>query len=407
MAEKKNRLEKKLKLRDFKLNALLELTKAINANASTEDLLGHYENILREDLGINKLLLFTREDSWKCILQVGVEGDVFEVADEKFFNDNSNAGLKLTQKEERQSFDMVIPVYQDEKLIAQLLAGDKEERQGMSPVVKHMRFLQTITSIVVVAIENRKLLLDSIRQERMKKELELAAEMQALLVPAELPKNDKYDVSAVYMPHQQVGGDYYDFLELDENRSVICMADVSGKGVSAAFLMANFQAYLRAIYTHADMPLEEVIKELNTRVMESAMGEKYITFFAACYDRTNHKLEYVNCGHNPPLLLNDGETSLLTRGSIGLGMFEEIPSISLGQCDLRPGAVIVCYTDGLVELENKDLAEYGVERLESLLAKVGDKAMSDLNQEILTEIDNYRGDMPYVDDTAILSCRFY
>jgi sigma-B regulation protein RsbU (phosphoserine phosphatase) len=407
MAGDKKRLIKKVELRDFKLNALLDITKAINSNADTSTLLSLYEKVLREDLGINKLLLFKKEESWKCILQVGVEGDVFEIADEEFFNDNSNAGLQLTQKEESQSFDMIVPVYQDDKPIAQLLAGDKEEQRGMSPVVKHMRFLQTITSIVVVAIENKKLLLDSIRQERMKKELELAAELQALLVPGELPKNEIFDVSAVYMPHQQVGGDYYDFIELDDDRSIICMADVSGKGVSAAFLMANFQAYLRAIYTHADMSLEEVIRELNTRVMDSAMGEKYITFFIACYQKSTRKLEYINCGHNPPILLNDNQTHLLSLGSIGLGMFDEIPTLSKGEMVLETESFLVCYTDGLVELENTELAEYGVERLEILMMNFKEKTMAELNELILNEIDEYRGDMPYVDDTAILSCRFF
>lgn len=407
MSESNKRLEKKVQLRDFKLNTLLEITKAINSNADTNALLALYEKVLREDLGINKLLLFKREKSWQCILQVGVAGDVFEIADEGFFDDTSNAGLKITRKENSQSFDMVIPVYQDEQPIAYLLAGDKEEQRGMSPVVKHMRFLQTITSIVVVAIENKKLVLDSIQQERMNKELELAAELQALLVPGELPKNEIFDVSAVYMPHQQVGGDYYDFIQLDEDRSIICMADVSGKGVSAAFLMANFQAYLRAIYSYADMGLEEVIRQLNTRVMDSAMGEKYITFFVASYRQSTRHMEYINCGHNPPIVLSAGQTQLLTNGSIGLGMFDEIPSIKKGELTLEKDAMIVCYTDGLVELENREMAEYGVERLERLMVNFKGQSMAELNELILDEIDAYRGDMPYVDDTAILSCRFY
>jgi phosphoserine phosphatase RsbU/P len=402
------RLNKKVEQRDFKLNALLDLTTAINANVDVEALLRSYERILREDLSIEKLILFNREDNWKCLLKFGVDdADVHDIKDDSFFQQKKE--LTLTTDRGQESFDLTIPILQNELPIAYLLVGDLGEHEiKMSPVIKHMRFIQTITNVLVVAIQNRKLQEDSLRQERIKKELELAAEMQAILLPHSLPKNAFFEVSAFYKAHLQVGGDYYDFLELNENEVMFCMADVSGKGVSAAFLMANFQAYLRSIFSYRSGDLVEIVRELNTRVMQTALGEKYITLFLAVYTKSTRMLNYINCGHNPPVLADrNGYTHQLKHGTIGLGMFEDLPKVVDGEIRVDPGSVIVCFTDGLVETENAANEEYGTERLEKLMLTFFNDSMTDLNDVILQSLNEFKGDQPYHDDLAILSCRFF
>ena len=164
MAEKIDRLKDKLALRDFKLKSLLEITTAINDNLPTEGLLELYSNTLRNDLNIQKLLLFTEEEAWKCILKYGVEGEVMDVTDESFFDQSGDFSTTINNE----NFVIVIPVYHDEKPIAYLLVGDAEDSMGVSPAIKHMHFIQTITNVILVAIKNRKLMLESIRQERMK-----------------------------------------------------------------------------------------------------------------------------------------------------------------------------------------------------------------------------------------------
>lgn len=408
MPEKMHRLARKLKDKDFKLTSLLEITKAINSNVDTEELLALYQSVLQDSLDIEKLILFANEDSWRCILKYGVEGEVPDIPDETFFMQSSSFNLDMKGASEKENFDIVIPVHQDDEPLAYLLVGDIDEtKQRVSPVISHMKFIQTLTNIIIVAIQNKHLMLEQLEQERMNRELELAAEMQALLVPNRMPQNDRFEIATVYKPHQQVGGDYYDFFQPADNEVVMCMADVSGKGVSAAFLMANFQAYLRALFTYKDMDLEAVIRELNSQVMNSAQGEKYITFFIARADVEAQTLQYINCGHNPPVLCRaNGDCELLSLGSIGLGMFEEIPKVSKGEVQLSDKDVLVCYTDGLVELENEAKEEFGVDRLEKLVHKNFSASMNDLNGMIMTELESYRGSMPYIDDTALLSCRF-
>lgn len=403
-----SRLTEKLRQRDFKLNALLEITTAINENLSVDRLLEEYEKVLREKLLIEKLILFTREEKWKCILKYGVKDvEIHDISDETFFRQQNE--ITLTTEMTSEAFDLTIPVLQNDEPIAYLLVGDLGEQAiRISPVIKHMKFIQTLTNVLVVAIQNRKLQEESLRQELVKKELELAAEMQAILLPHSLPKNSSYEVSAFYKAHQQVGGDYYDFMELNDDEVMLCMADVSGKGVSAAFLMANFQAYLRSIFAYRNGDLVEIVRELNERVMQTALGEKYITLFLAVYRKSTRILNYINCGHNPPIVADPhGYTQVLKHGTIGLGMFESLPKVREGELRLDPGAVLVCFTDGLVETENTDDQDYGTERLEKLVLTYFKDGMAELNNTILQSLNEFKGDAPYNDDVAILSCRFF
>ncbi|MBL7943773.1 MAG: PP2C family protein-serine/threonine phosphatase [Flavobacteriales bacterium] len=388
------RLKEKIQQRDFKLNSLLEIAIAINGNLPASELLGEYRKVLRDNLGVEKLMLFTHDGNWSCLMHYGVENEsIPEVSDIDFFSSTD---------------DFVIEVQHEGAPIAFLLAGDVSEDMKISPVIKHMKFIQTITNLLVVALQNRRLQQESLRQVQVKKELELAAEMQSMLLPAQLPKNERFEASSFYKAHQQVGGDYYDFVELNDDEVMFCMADVSGKGLSAAFLMANFQAYLRALFLYRRDGLEQMIPELNERVMMSALGEKYITLFLAIYNRRTRMLQYANCGHNPPVLADaHGHTQLLKLGTIGLGMFDTIPKIAVGEVKLEPSTTIVCYTDGLVEPENANNEEFGIERLEKTILVNRNLAAGDLNTAIVNALNDWKGDMPYTDDVAILTCRFF
>ena len=407
MSAKTTRLQRRLEDKDFKLSALLGITQTINAAEHTSELLVRYREILCDSLGIGKLVLYNREDTWRCILQYGVEGEVDPVSDTALFEDEYMT-LSVSGSTTEQAFDVVIPILQDDTPIAYLMVGDiDEESVGMSPVVKHMNFIQTITNILIVAVRNRRLQEENLRQERMRKELELAGEMQAMLVPSALPNTDAYSFAAHYRPHQQVGGDYYDVIPLNPDEVMLCIADVSGKGVSAAFLMANFQASLHSMFKYQRQELREVIRELNERVLKSAHGEKYITFFVAIYHAPSRKLRYVNCGHNPPMLMHPGgQAEELKLGSIGLGMFDEIPRIDEGEVSVPQDAFLLCYTDGLTEVENHAQEEFGTERVEQVLRAGASKSADTIVEEVLAALDDFKGDSPYVDDTAVLGCRF-
>jgi sigma-B regulation protein RsbU (phosphoserine phosphatase) len=404
-----DRLTEKLQLNRFKLNSLLEMTKAINNNAAVEALLDVYKSIIHDQLGISKLMLFNQQNNWDCLLSFGVENDYNQLDPLQLFSEYDGISLVASDSAlEQAGFDVLIPVYHQSKPLAFLVIGDIDEDEiKISPTIKHMNFIQTITNILVVAIENKRLAKENIRQERMNKELELAAEMQSMLVPETFHTPPAMQVAAYYQPHQEVGGDYYDVIPLNENEVVFCMADVSGKGVSAAFLMANFQANLHALVNYTDYSLADTVEELNTKVNASARGEKFITLFIAKINLKTRSLKYINAGHNPPLLMQQNELYLLEKGCIGLGMLEEIPAINEGNIRLKEKTTIVCYTDGLTELENTEKEAFGVERLGEVMLDNPNLKMQQLNDAIIQAMEEFRSSAPYFDDTALLSCRFF
>ena len=403
------KLEEILKLSKFKLNSLLEITEAINENYSTDNILKIYEYILREQLGITKLVLFSHHQKWECLLRYGAKGVVNKLdIDRDLSHMKEITVIESSSSKILSDFDVVIPVYHKTTPLAYLLLGNLGDSQDFSPAVKHMTFIQTMTNIIMVAIENKRFANQEIEQEIAKKEMEVARLMQSMLFPQNLPSNNRLDVAARSVSKQLVGGDYYDFIPLNSNEYVMCIADVSGKGVGAAMLMSNFQAHLRANvkYNHEKLTIKQLMIDLNEEVMKSAKGEKFITFFFAYYNCSKKILKYVNAGHNYPILTDGKETRFLNKGCIGLGMLEKIPTIEEEVIEIKPNTTLVCYTDGLVELEDESEDAFEVERLEKIILDNYHLNMSQLDDLIFRELDNFRKQIEYLDDTALLSCRF-
>ncbi len=409
----------KAKLLEVKLASLLEVTKAINSNAKTPELLKIYESVLRHQLNVGKLVLYANDGGWKSVLQFGMEATFTSEDIERFLlplkditlMDSAPSGefVPIQKALKQNNVEVVIPVFHKEHPLAYALVGDIDEEQlGIGASVKHLNFIQTLTNILVVAIENKRLAKESIRQAEMKKEMEVASQMQHMLFPSNLPNDKVLEMDALYIAHQEIGGDYYDFIRINEQEVAFCMADVSGKGVSAALLMSNFQANMRILLNRTDS-LAELIVELNDKVNDTAKGERFITLFVARYNVVTKIFTYVNAGHNPPLVLgNDGSVSLLKIGCTGLGMLENLRKVKEGVITIDPGAVILCYTDGVVEQENEEGEEFGLARMKDILHAKGRKSkVKDINSFIIESVKKHKGTKAYVDDIALLACRVF
>ncbi len=406
-------LESKIEVREFRLHSLLEITRAVTTNQSVEQLTRLFAFIMREQLGIERFVLFNKELEWNCLFKVGIRGRVKHISVEnELLRFKEITVIESSESKILGEFDVVIPVYHKEKPLAYLLvAGVHKNKFGTSETIRNMSFVQTLTNIIVMAIENKRMAREQIKQERLKKELEVASEMQRLLFPSDLPSNKRMDVSAKYIPRHDIGGDYYDFIPMGNDKYIICIADVSGKGISAAMLMANFQATIRTFFTTVfeiqPFTLEFLIHELNRKVMISAKGEKFITFFVALYDATTRELEYINAGHNQPFITNGKNYQLLEKGSVGLGMFDEMPFLQVGKEILAPNTTLVLYTDGVVELENAKKQHFDLERLVKIVHNFYRLSMEDMNNLVFSKLDDWRGKQKLVDDTAVFSCRFF
>jgi sigma-B regulation protein RsbU (phosphoserine phosphatase) len=382
----------------------LEITKAINRNAKQAYLLDKFKFILKEKLGIEKVALYTLRDKWDCLLHFGF---VQEPPDLNLDQDVlQHTEISMFKSKLNDVFDIVIPVYHKERPLAYVLIGDvDEQKQELSPGIKHLPFVQTLTNIIIVAIENKRLFKENLKKIAITKELELASQMQSMLFPEQLPDNNYIKFHAFYLPNQEVGGDYYDFIPLNQDEFLFCIADVSGKGLSAALLMSNFQANLRALCNYIP-DLKDLAIELNKKVMSSAKGEKFITFFCAKYNSKTRQLQYVNLGHHPALLYQKNNFHQLDKGSIGLGMLDELPELEVGETLLFPNDIIVMYTDGLIENPNQHEEFFSINQIMEIISLNSSDQLPDLTEKIINKLFQHSENQSFNDDISIYFGKF-
>ncbi len=402
----KSILKTKYDLKELELNSLLEITQAINNNLPEESLYKIYHFTLRANLNIKKLALYVLDESWNCKVNFGSEKDFFFIPlEEQFLNCNQVMLIDKNQNSAFSEFDKMLPVLHKDKLLAFVFVGGYVQHGEEKEVEANTTLLQVLSNIIIVAVENKKLARRQLRQEALRKELEIAKNVQQLLFPKELPYNDHIQLKATYIPHFAIGGDYYDYIKLTDDLFLICIADVSGKGVPAAILMSNFQASLHTLIRKT-RDLEEIIRELNYLIMRNGSGENYITFFVAIYNKISRSMHYVNAGHNPPILIHENGWELLHKGTTVLGAFNELPFLEVGLINSLNSFFFFGYTDGLTELFNEFEEEYGSDRLELFIKENYHYDLGELHHQLIRELNIFKGAKKYHDDITFLSCRF-
>jgi len=399
------KLDKELRLKELQIKSLLTITQAINDNVDQEGLFNMYTRFLSWDMGIDKMGLFIPNgDAWTCASCINIESDQRKQAIIPHLLEHKRLKtIKNGEVPELSGFDIIIPVYHKKHAIAYAVIGGIKEKEDL---YNKIEFITTITNIIAVAIENKRLFKQQIEQERLNKELEVASDVQKMLIPDVLPTKDRYELASIYKPHSSIGGDYFDYIPFSEDRFAFCIADISGKGVAAALLMANFQAIIQSlIYQYRD--LGTFVFALNQSVHRITKSDKFITFFIAEVDLTKMTLNYINAGHFPPVLYNNKEITRLDKGCTVIGAFEKLPEIEETKIDLEHEALILTFTDGLADLQNSDGAYFDDDKTENFVKDNADLSVKDFNDRLLTEINTFRGEEDYSDDIAVLTCKIY
>jgi len=255
-----------------------------------------------------------------------------------------------------------------------------------------------------VTFENAKLIKESIEKERMEKELDLAREIQHKIIPVKTPQTNKLKTSALFVPAFEVGGDYYDFFDLGENKLGFVIADVSGKGISSAFIMAEVKGVFESLADLIDSPKELLIKA--NKILEKSLDKKsFVTAIYGVFDLLNNKLSFARAGHPPLILLRDGEILKYQPKGLGLGfrffeLFEK--NIVEESIDLMENDLIVIYTDGITEAKNEELQDYGEDRLEYKIKESSEKNIDDIGEKILESVSIYSQNIPQHDDITLV-----
>jgi phosphoserine phosphatase RsbU/P len=401
MADNKD-YKKQYHLKQMELSSLLEITEAINNNLPEDALYKIYDFTIRANLNIDKYALYVFEQDWQAKVSYGISVDlkVNGTLPSAIIDLKEITSIKDTEAPFDQ-FKVAIPILHKKQNLAIVLAtGSDANNESLN-----ITFLQAISNLIIVAIENKRMARRQLEEEAIRKELEIAKNVQTFLFPDNLPDGVRLKVEASYLPHHTVGGDYYDYIPINKSQFLVCIADVSGKGIPAALMMSNFQASLHTMLRHTSN-LTEIVEALNYQIHESAKGESFITFFAAIYDHELNTMVYVNAGHNPPYLFNAAdEMEELTIGTTVLGVFDPLPFISEGFIPDLDGFTLFSYTDGLTETENDQGVEIGSDRIAEFLKENHHKNLTKIHQELLDEIDEFRGKVAYKDDITILSVK--
>jgi serine phosphatase RsbU (regulator of sigma subunit) len=240
-------------------------------------------------------------------------------------------------------------------------------------------------------------------KQALERELSIAREVQRELLPRAAPELRGVELAGVCRPARAVGGDYYDYLQLDDARLGLVVADVSGKGVAAALHMACLQASVRSLF-RAQPDIGGLNALLNDHLYRASSGSRYATLFAGCLDAGKGSLSYSNAGHHPPLLLHGEQVVRLSEGGVPLGMFEGC-SYRSDRHPLSRGDLLALFTDGVTETPNGDEEEFGEARLIELLRRCGDRPLDGIVEHVFDELARWSGGAEAHDDVTLVLAR--
>lgn len=295
--------------------------------------------------------------------------------------------------------ELIVPMQIQGETKGAILLGKRKTGGNFSQ--SDIEYISSVGSLAMISIENARLFEQALEKERMEKDLEIAQNIQRNLLPSKRPALNNFEISAVSIPARQVGGDYYDVVKLDEKRILFAIADVSGKGVQAALMMANLQAFLKSI-SKQDLPLDKATNLLNDLVSENTSMGNFVTFFWGIANEETKELTYVNAGHNPPLLLRNGSLDYLKEGGLLLGLMETMVPYKSEEVQLENGDCIILFTDGVTEAMNPSNEEYSEERLENLAKHEYSLSSEEILNSIQDSVKKYTKDAVQSDDFTTL-----
>jgi len=298
---------------------------------------------------------------------------------------------------------VVVPLRTKNEIVGVLLLGAPEGRDRYTASQKEA--LNSSADVFALMIENARLTDRAIEQEKVRRDLALAAEVQRRLLPPQAPTSEYATLASFSLPARTVGGDYYDFLDLGKGRIGIAVADISGKGIAAALLMSVVQASLRVISGDGDMPPSPLAAKMNRFLYRSTGASKYATFFYAQLEDGGRRLRYVNAGHNPPYLARRTESGVaiteLPAGGPPIGLFPEL-KVEETELALQPGDLVIAFSDGVPEALNASGEEFGEKRLQDLMKRSISCGADDIASQISDAVRRWMDGAEQHDDVTVV-----
>ncbi|MBV8859496.1 MAG: SpoIIE family protein phosphatase [Acidobacteria bacterium] len=425
---------------------LFDLGQEARTARGIDELYGSVARRIAESLGADDVSIFVREESggdYLCRISSRAAGEWAEPAREvKLARDafvvkrlRSLSGPLVVESAEFDAWSRALAAAAPERRAARASEREALQRVGAHLLVqvrtrelmvgilslgtRRGRFryaagdkevLMSVAAQLALVIENSRLAERLVAEERLLRELALAAEVQRRLLPERPPESVAVELSGFCQPARGVGGDYYDFMSFDNRQLGIAIADVAGKGMAAALLMSTMQATLRSLSAGSNLlpqtshTLADMVATLNGLLWNSTGGLNYVTFFYAQFDQHTRRLSYVNAGHNPPLLFRPGRSDgfrQLSSGGTVVGVFEHC-AYEQETVEMRPGDLLLAYTDGLSEALSAGGEEFGEARIREALAETAGLSVDEIRDELVRRVVKWSAGTPQYDDLTFV-----
>lgn len=404
-----NNTYRNLDRRIHELNTLFDLSKEFNLLIDRDKISRIFKFALLGQLFIRTfILIYKNQDTPILLASSGVVKEPAKKEIEEIFCYTDNDVLIIDKNfknshnwmSENQIAALISVSIQGEK-VAVIGVGERANKVPFSEA--DFNFLKSLANLAVISIQKTYFLEDKIDKERMEEELSIAKSIQQGLLPDPVPEVDGIDLATITISSREVGGDYFDVAQTPDGSTIFAIADVTGKGVPAALLMANLQSMLHVLLP-VEISLSEATERINNLIFRNTPSDKFITFFWAKYLATHKILRYVNAGHNPPLLLrkNTDEFEELCNGGLLLGALETLMPYEQTDLQLNQGDLLVCYTDGVDEALNPvGNEDYGVERLKSRILQLRQKSSKQIIDGVVDDVNEF-SNHTLIDDLTLL-----
>jgi len=383
-----------------------------------ETLCGHLEDRLQKSLGVKSAYAIIRSNGMPDLTISGNEPVPFEhdqglmayleVGRHPVLLDEAMASSQVDFTDDERAWmighdiALILPLFTREKVTGLLALSHKFEKEDFTS--EELQILTTLSSHLTLALENLRLLEENVEKHRLEEQLQIARKVQEGFLPQEIPETPGLEITGGSTFSLEVAGDYYDVIPVDNGRTVLAIGDVSGKGAGAAMIMANLQASLRAL-CGVGLELDKLVTQINDIIYRNTDSEQYITFFVGIFDPSDNSFNFVNAGHNHPLIARkDGTLEMLEAGGLILGALTNI-IYNQGKVILEPEDLLFLYTDGLSEAMNLDDEEFGETRIRDRLISDRSKPIKDIMDNLINDISKFSIEGPPGDDLTLLVAR--
>lgn len=395
-------IHRQLLVQTQQMDTLLEMMQSLNqqiTKQSANQLIRIFEFSLRAYLGVKKVcVLFKEQDTWRCAICYGYDASIEDI---QYYIQLCGEDVLSLQTHLQAEEVISIPAHNEVKSLVFVVQEEQDQQLRAS----NLTFVKTLFNVLLSKLELKQLIDQQIVQEAVNRELKMAGAIQRNILPKELPSTDEFMMVAYNQPHFQVGGDFYDVIKVSKDEYYLIIADVSGKGVSAAIMMANLQSSLRS-FISSQTSLTAIVNKLNGIIAELSSHEKFLTLFIAKVNLSKKEIYYINCGHTPPILKKGSDIKVLEKGTTILGMFDDI-KIQSGREKITAQTHLILYTDGITEATNPNHDFYELERLIQVVEELPAKATTkEIQNAVLQSVTLFQQGTKANDDLTLVVCTF-